>query len=150
MVLFKVYAFNHRIKWFVDFCSFTVLPFYFQFTEQKVRAIFDDYGSVTDCSLKYTKDGVFRQFAFIGFATEAETQNAINSLNNTYIQTSKVTVSNRPQIWIFYPLLCFCKASPLHMNLSASISSVSVWQACTIICQLLRCTITALISYSLS
>ncbi|XP_067929070.1 probable RNA-binding protein 19 isoform X2 [Watersipora subatra] len=61
-------------------------------TQSSVRKVFESYGTVTDCSLKYNKDGVFRQFAYIGFSSETEAQNASDSLNHTYINTSKIQV----------------------------------------------------------
>lgn len=61
-------------------------------TEEKLRETFKKYGTITDVSLKYTKDGVFRKFAFVGFENEESSRNAVEKLNNTFIQTSKVIV----------------------------------------------------------
>lgn len=63
-----------------------------QSTEPKLRQIFGDYGTVTDCALKYTKEGVFRRFAYIGYVSELEAKAALDSLNHTYIDTSKIQV----------------------------------------------------------
>lgn len=49
-------------------------------------------GVITDAKLKYTKDGKFRQFAFVGYKSEADAQKAIEYFNNTYIDASKIIV----------------------------------------------------------
>jgi len=58
-----------------------------------VKDLFSDYGNVTDCSLKYSKDGVFRRFAFIGFSSEESAQSALEALHDTYVNTSKINTS---------------------------------------------------------
>lgn len=62
-------------------------------TEPRLRKVFEDYGTITDLSLKYTQDGVFRRFAFVGFESEDSGKVAVKKLNNTFVQTSKVVVS---------------------------------------------------------
>lgn len=62
-------------------------------TEEKLREIFNKYGTITDISLKYTKDGIFRKFAFVGYENEESSQNAVQKLNSTFIQTSKIVVN---------------------------------------------------------
>lgn len=47
---------------------------------------------MTDIQLKYTKDGKFRQFGFVGFQTEEQAQEAIKFFDKTFIHTSRVTV----------------------------------------------------------
>jgi multiple RNA-binding domain-containing protein 1 len=42
--------------------------------------------------LKYTKDGKFRQFGFVGFKTEEEAKKAIEYFNETFIDASKIQV----------------------------------------------------------
>jgi len=54
--------------------------------------LFDECGQITECSLKYTKDGVFRKFAFIGFHSESGADASVTHRNNTYIDTSKIQV----------------------------------------------------------
>ncbi|KAI1723587.1 RNA recognition motif domain-containing protein [Ditylenchus destructor] len=61
-------------------------------TEAKVREIFGKFGTVTDVSLKYSDDGVFRRFGFVGFESEEYAHNAMEQLNNTVIQSSKIIV----------------------------------------------------------
>ncbi|KAI1723145.1 RNA recognition motif domain-containing protein [Ditylenchus destructor] len=62
------------------------------FTEAKVRETFEKFGTVTDVSLKYTDDGVFRRFGFVGFESEEYAHEAMEQLNNTVIQSSKIIV----------------------------------------------------------
>ncbi|KAI6175548.1 putative RNA-binding protein 19 [Aphelenchoides bicaudatus] len=61
-------------------------------TENKVRQHFRQFEPLTDVSLKFTKDGVFRKFAFIGFEKEASAQQAIDHFNQTYFGTSKIAI----------------------------------------------------------
>lgn len=61
--------------------------------EERLRRLFDEYGQITECSLKYTKNGVFRKFAFIGFHQESDANSAVTHRNNTYIDTAKIQVS---------------------------------------------------------
>lgn len=57
-----------------------------------MRQLFDEYGQITECSLKYTKDGVFRKFAFIGFHSESAANTAVAQRNNTYVDMAKIQV----------------------------------------------------------
>ena len=61
-------------------------------TEAKLRAAFSPHGSVTDLQLKYSKDGKFRGFAFIGYKALEEAEKARDYLDNTYIGAAKVKV----------------------------------------------------------
>lgn len=63
-----------------------------QITQAKLEELFGVHGIITDVQLKYTKDGKFRKFGFIGFKTEDDGQKALNFMNNTYIGTSKIDV----------------------------------------------------------
>jgi RNA recognition motif-containing protein len=47
---------------------------------------------VTDLQLKYTKEGKFRGFAFVGYRTEEEANAARNYFNGTYIGAAKIDV----------------------------------------------------------
>lgn len=64
----------------------------FQITETKVRALFDTHGTITNCSLKFNSEGGFRRFAFIGFAEDEQAAKAIDTLNNTFVDTSRIQV----------------------------------------------------------
>lgn len=57
-----------------------------------MRDLFSTKGIITDIQLKYNNDGVFRQFAFIGYASEAEAQEAIKFFHNSCIQTNRLSV----------------------------------------------------------
>ena len=83
----------------VCFDVFLLLNFYFfcftysfQVKEEQVRKHFEMFGPITDLQLKYTKDGIFRRFAFIGYLNDEQAQRAIDKLNKSYIGTSKIIV----------------------------------------------------------
>lgn len=61
-------------------------------TQEKLRSQFGERGTITDIQLKYTKEGIFRQFAYIGYQSEDEATVAITTFDKTFIQTSKITV----------------------------------------------------------
>jgi len=61
-------------------------------TEAKLRSTFSAKGAITDLQLKYTKDGTFRGFAFIGFKTEEEAEAARRYFQGTYIGAAKIDV----------------------------------------------------------
>ncbi|XP_074038360.1 probable RNA-binding protein 19 [Leptinotarsa decemlineata] len=78
--------------------------------EQTLKDLFGQKGTVTDIQLKYTKDGKFRNFAFIGYQNENEAEEAIKYLDNTFIKTSRIRVENcatlgdekKPKSWSKY------------------------------------------------
>ncbi|CAF0804860.1 unnamed protein product [Brachionus calyciflorus] len=61
-------------------------------SDEKFKSHFAKIGDITDAKLKYTKDGKFRQFGFIGFKSEDQAQKAIEYFNDTYIDASKLIV----------------------------------------------------------
>ena len=63
-----------------------------QISEEKFKQHFEKIGQLTEAKLKFTKDGKFRQFGFIGFRSEEEAKKAIEYFNNTYIDASKIQV----------------------------------------------------------
>ncbi|XP_030745137.1 probable RNA-binding protein 19 [Sitophilus oryzae] len=79
-------------------------------SEDKIRELFTEYGTITDIQLKYTPEGKFRKFAFIGFQNENQAAEAIEHLHHTFIATSKISVeqcallgdSNKPKAWSKY------------------------------------------------
>ncbi|CAB3406939.1 unnamed protein product [Caenorhabditis bovis] len=79
-------------------------------TEANLRKFFDKYGKITDASLKYTKEGKFRGFAFVGFDDEDSAKNAIQSTNQTFMDSKKLQVeecrpfgdANKPRAWSKY------------------------------------------------
>lgn len=88
-------------------CKFALL---FQITEAKLRDQFSEAGIVTDIQLKYTKEGRFRQFAFVGFQNEVQGLAAVQQFNRTCIATSRITVeqcealgaATKPKSWSKY------------------------------------------------
>lgn len=60
--------------------------------EDRIRSIFAGKGELTDVKLCYTKDGKFRRFGFIGYKTEDQAKAALHHFNNSFIDTTKITV----------------------------------------------------------
>ncbi|XP_013359156.1 PREDICTED: probable RNA-binding protein 19 isoform X2 [Chinchilla lanigera] len=75
--------------------------------EERFRQLFAAFGTLTDCSLKFTKDGKFRKFGFIGFKSEAEARRALSHFNKSFIDTARITVEfcksfgdpTKPRAW---------------------------------------------------
>ncbi|XP_071504479.1 probable RNA-binding protein 19 [Diadema antillarum] len=61
-------------------------------SEDRLRNAFAAKGDVTDVQLKFTKGGVFRKFAFVGFKTDAEAQRAVDFFNKSFIDSSRIQV----------------------------------------------------------
>lgn len=59
---------------------------------EKLKAHFSKKGEVTDVQPKYTNDGKFRQFAFIGFRNELDAANALEYFDNTFVDSSRIKV----------------------------------------------------------
>lgn len=68
---------------------------FLQMKEDRFRKMFADFGTLTDCALKFTKDGKFRKFGFVGFKTEDDAQKALKHFNKSFVDTSRVTVSDK-------------------------------------------------------
>ncbi|XP_017877575.1 probable RNA-binding protein 19 [Ceratina calcarata] len=79
-------------------------------TDTKLRELFSQKGLVTDVQLKYTKDGKFRRFAFIGFKTEEQAAAAKEYFDKTCIDTCRINIehcaslgdSSKPRSWSKY------------------------------------------------
>lgn len=54
--------------------------------------MFAAFGTITDCTLKFTKDGKFRKFGFVGFKSEEEANQALKHFHKSFVDTSRVTV----------------------------------------------------------
>ncbi|XP_037367008.1 probable RNA-binding protein 19 [Talpa occidentalis] len=75
--------------------------------EERFRQLFAAFGTLTDCSLKFTKDGKFRKFGFIGFKSEEEAQRAQDHFHRSFLDTSRITVEfcksfgdpTKPRAW---------------------------------------------------
>jgi multiple RNA-binding domain-containing protein 1 len=61
-------------------------------TEKRLRELFSSCGEVTDVKLMKTKGGTFRHFGFVGFVEESQAAAAVEQLNKTYIDASKIEV----------------------------------------------------------
>lgn len=80
--------------------------------EDRIRELFSRKGEITDAKLMRTKDGKSRQFAFIGFRTDREAEEAIKYFNKSYIDTCRITCEiahkvgdpNMPRSWSRYSL----------------------------------------------
>ncbi|KAI3960066.1 hypothetical protein MKW98_016790 [Papaver atlanticum] len=59
--------------------------------EDNLRDFFSQKGEVTDAKLMRIRDGKSRQFAFIGFRTEQQAEEALKYFNNSYMDTSRIT-----------------------------------------------------------
>ncbi|CAN7944016.1 unnamed protein product [Ixodes pacificus] len=78
--------------------------------EDRLREFFSSKGTITDLQLKYTKEGVFRRFAFVGYKDEAQAAVAKEYFHNAYLDTSKLQVdickalgdAEKPRAWSKY------------------------------------------------
>lgn len=74
---------------------------------EKLKEKFSNKGDVTDVQLRFTPDGKFRKFAFIGFKTDEQAADAIEHFNNTFFNTSRIKVElcsdlgsvDKPRSW---------------------------------------------------
>lgn len=57
---------------------------------------------MTDVQLKYTEDGKFRRFAFIGFKTEEQAKLAQSYFDQTFVDTCKISVEECASLGIVY------------------------------------------------
>ncbi|KAJ2342020.1 Multiple RNA-binding domain-containing protein 1, partial [Coemansia sp. RSA 2671] len=79
-------------------------------TEERFRGHFSGRGEVTDAKLMYTERGQFRRFGFVGYRSEDEALAAQQYFNNSFIDTSKVSVeiakpfgdASLPRAWSVY------------------------------------------------
>ncbi|KAK9296463.1 hypothetical protein QLX08_009519 [Tetragonisca angustula] len=79
-------------------------------TDKRLKELFSHKGLITDVQLKYTKDGKFRRFAFIGFKTEEQAVAAKEYFDKTCLDTCKISIeqcaslgdSSKPRAWSKY------------------------------------------------
>lgn len=69
-----------------------------QITEDKLKEKFSEKGVVTDVQLKYTKDGKFRHFGFVGYQTKKEADAAIEYFDKSYFNSLRITVEPCSQL----------------------------------------------------
>uniref|UniRef100_A0A0V0G4J1 Putative rna-binding protein 19 n=1 Tax=Triatoma dimidiata TaxID=72491 RepID=A0A0V0G4J1_TRIDM len=78
----------------------------------KLYEKFSELGYVTDLQLKYTPQGKFRKFCFVGYETSDQADAAVNHLNKAYLGTSRLQVelcgelgdSKKPKTWSKYSI----------------------------------------------
>lgn len=73
---------------------------FIQVTDDELKNVFGEKGVVTDVQLKYTKDGKFRHFAFIGFQSDAEAEAAVHYFNQSYFKSLRISVQPCPALGI--------------------------------------------------
>ncbi|RWS16155.1 putative RNA-binding protein 19-like protein [Dinothrombium tinctorium] len=61
-------------------------------TREKLESSFSMKGTITDLQLKFSKNGVFRQFAFVGYKSEEEAKAAKEYFDKTYVGNAKISV----------------------------------------------------------
>ncbi|NXX38575.1 RBM19 protein, partial [Tricholaema leucomelas] len=87
--------------------AFLMSLFVSQLKEDRFGKLFGAFGTLTDCCLKFTKDGKFRKFGFVGYKSEDEAQRALSHFNKSFIDTSRITVElckpfgdpSKPRAW---------------------------------------------------
>lgn len=60
--------------------------------DERFRQMFAAFGTLTDCGLKFAKNGKFRKFGFVGFKSEADAEKALKHLDKSFVDTSRVIV----------------------------------------------------------
>lgn len=62
-------------------------------TEQEIRILFSNHGSVTDCSLVLDQEtGKSKGFAFVEMPNETEAKSAISTLHETRVAKNRIRV----------------------------------------------------------
>jgi len=62
-------------------------------TEQEIRIIFSNHGTVTECNLVLDqKTGKSKGFAFVEMPNDSEAKSAISSLHETRVAKNKIRV----------------------------------------------------------
>lgn len=60
--------------------------------ESRLRQHFGAKGTITDVKLMYSREGIFRRFAYVGFTCPAEAAAAIAYYDRTFVDTSRIEV----------------------------------------------------------
>ncbi|KAG7882181.1 hypothetical protein KL905_000325 [Ogataea polymorpha] len=66
------------------------LPLYY--TEDKLKSHFQKKGVLTDVKLVRNRQGESRRFAFIGYKSQQDAENAVKYFDKTFIDTSRISV----------------------------------------------------------
>ncbi|XP_053135634.1 probable RNA-binding protein 19 isoform X2 [Hemicordylus capensis] len=91
--------------------------------EERFRKLFAAFGTLTDCSLKFTKDGKFRKFGFIGFKSEEEAKAALAHFNKSFIDTARVVVEFCKSFGDPLKARAWSKHSPKHPVLKQALET---------------------------
>eukprot|EP00118_Oscarella_pearsei_P009093 m.50323 g.50323 ORF g.50323 m.50323 type:complete len:949 (+) comp34064_c0_seq16:20-2866(+) len=62
-------------------------------SRERITDTFSSLGEVTDVKLAKTAKGVFRRFAFVGFKTEKQAEEAVKHFNKAFMDTCKMEVA---------------------------------------------------------
>ncbi|KRY75250.1 putative RNA-binding protein 19, partial [Trichinella pseudospiralis] len=63
------------------------------FKETHLRALFEEYGTLTDCQLRFNEENNnFRGFGFVGYQNADNAKAAKNALDNTFVKSSRIKV----------------------------------------------------------
>ena len=60
--------------------------------EEQLKKHFSQKGEITDIKIMKKENGQSRNFCFIGFKDEKSAKDSVNYFNQTYINTSKISV----------------------------------------------------------
>ncbi|XP_045772794.1 probable RNA-binding protein 19 [Maniola jurtina] len=79
-------------------------------TVEKLKDLFSEKGEVTDIQLKYTKDGKFRNFGFVGYRKDEQAAAAKEHFDGTFVNSMKINVElcanlgdeKKPKAWSKY------------------------------------------------
>ncbi|MBZ3890162.1 putative RNA-binding protein 19 [Sciurus carolinensis] len=66
--------------------------------EERFRQLLATFGMLTYCSFKFTKDGKFRKFGFMGFKSEEEAQTSLSHFNKSFIDSSWITDDKKRKV----------------------------------------------------
>ncbi|XP_014667180.1 PREDICTED: probable RNA-binding protein 19 [Priapulus caudatus] len=78
--------------------------------EEQFRETFSRFGHLTDCCLKYTKDGRFRNFGFVGYESSDLAEKSQTYFHETFIGSKRIQVDfakaigddSKPKAWSKY------------------------------------------------
>ncbi|XP_050534142.1 probable RNA-binding protein 19 [Daktulosphaira vitifoliae] len=61
-------------------------------TDEQIRKTFSQKGIITDVQLKFTKEGKFRHFAFVGYQSKEEAKAALEYFDNSFLKSARIKV----------------------------------------------------------
>ncbi|MBZ3875544.1 putative RNA-binding protein 19 [Sciurus carolinensis] len=66
--------------------------------EEQSRQLLAAFGTLTNCSFKFTKDGKFLKFGFMGLKSEEEAQTSLSHFNKSFIDSSWITDDKKRKV----------------------------------------------------